>query len=174
MISPWWTPPDDFPTVISPDFESLLQRMKRLVFAKPLTSRLTPGSNDYTNPNTNPTRPSRHLTWHGREHRGENYRGKSPGGTTGGVHQGKSPASSLDTLFRLAQALYAVVHCAECIPLYMVTLWSTFPTLWKRRAIPFLWLTSVWMKRAILSSNIVNSKQSFLFYSHIYIWHHLQ
>jgi len=35
--------------------------MKRLVFAKPVTRWLTTGSNDYTNPNTNPTRPSRHL-----------------------------------------------------------------------------------------------------------------
>jgi len=27
--------------------------MKRLVFAKPVTRRLTPESNDYTNPSTN-------------------------------------------------------------------------------------------------------------------------
>ena len=50
--------PGDFP----PDLESLLEQMKRLDFSKPVTRRLTPGSNDYTNPNTNPTRPSRHVT----------------------------------------------------------------------------------------------------------------
>jgi len=37
--------------------------MKRLDFSKPVTRRLTAGSNDYTNPNTNPTRPSRHVTY---------------------------------------------------------------------------------------------------------------
>jgi len=48
--------------------------MRRLDFFKQVTRRLTPGSNDYTNPNTNPTRPSRHLTW--------------PGEFTGGKLQG--------------------------------------------------------------------------------------
>src|SRR6218665_2313072 len=75
--------------------------MKRLAFAKPVTRRLTPESNDYTNPNTNPTRPSRHLTGPGGDHREEiteanlrgeitgfNIRGKSlGGGITGGVHR---------------------------------------------------------------------------------------
>jgi len=37
--------------------------MKRLDFSKPVTRRLTPGSNDYTYPNTNPTRPSQHVTY---------------------------------------------------------------------------------------------------------------
>ena len=46
--------PGNFPPVISPDLESILERMKRLDFSKPVTPRLTPGSNDYTNPNTNP------------------------------------------------------------------------------------------------------------------------
>ena len=41
-------PPGDFP----PELESLLERMKRLDFSKPVTRRLTPGSNDYTNPTT--------------------------------------------------------------------------------------------------------------------------
>ena len=77
---PRWTPPGnfpsvissgDFPPVISPDLESFLQRMKRLVFAKPVTCRLTTGSNDYANPNTNPTRPSQHLTWPGGNYVGE-------------------------------------------------------------------------------------------------------
>jgi len=40
--------------------------MKRLDLSKPVIPRLTPGSNDYTNPNNNPTRPSRHVTWTGR------------------------------------------------------------------------------------------------------------
>jgi len=40
---------------------------------------LTRGSNDYINPNTNPTRSSRHLTWPGGDHRGGNYRGKLRG-----------------------------------------------------------------------------------------------
>jgi len=53
--------------------------MKRLDFSKPVTRRLTPGSIDYTNPNTNPTRPSRHVTWTG---------GRSPGGITGGKAPG--------------------------------------------------------------------------------------
>ena len=75
-----WFPPGDLPLVNSPgnfnrwfppDLESLLQRMKRLVFAKPVTRRLTPGSDDYTNPNTNPTRPSRHVIWTGGDHPGE-------------------------------------------------------------------------------------------------------
>jgi len=35
-----------------------------------VTRRLTQGSNDYTNPNTNPTRPSQHLAWPGADHRG--------------------------------------------------------------------------------------------------------
>jgi len=43
--------------------------MKRLVFAKPVTRRLTPGSNDYTNP----TRPSRHLAWPGGQITGGNH-----------------------------------------------------------------------------------------------------
>jgi len=36
--------------------------MKRLDFSKPVTRRLTPVSNDYTNSNTNPTRHSQHVT----------------------------------------------------------------------------------------------------------------
>jgi len=50
--------PGNFPPVISPDHESLLERMKRLDFSKPVTRRLTAGS-DYTNPNrpTNPKDP---------------------------------------------------------------------------------------------------------------------
>jgi len=85
------------------EFESLLERMKRLVFAKPVTFRLTPGCNDYTNPNTNPTRPSRHLTGPRGDHRGKLPVGKSPGEITGGVHWdkatgGKSPASAWNSL----------------------------------------------------------------------------
>ena len=57
---PRWSPPvispGDFPPVISSDLESLLERMKRLDFSKPVTRRLTRWSNDYTNPNTNLTR----------------------------------------------------------------------------------------------------------------------
>ena len=53
VISSWWFPPD---------LENLLERMKRLDFSKPVTCWLTPGSNDYTNLNTNPTRLSRHVT----------------------------------------------------------------------------------------------------------------
>ena len=81
--------------------------MKRLDFSKPVTRRLTPGSksNDYTNPNTNSTRPSRHVTWTGEDHRGENYRGKnyrgeSSGGdylgeiTGGKITRGSSPSSA--------------------------------------------------------------------------------
>jgi len=71
--------------------------MKRLVFAKTVTCRLTTGSNDYTNPNNNPTRPPRHRIWPEGDHRGENYRenlrGKLPGKFTGGKSPGKSPAS---------------------------------------------------------------------------------
>ena len=47
--------------------------MKRLDFSNPVTRLLTPGSNDYTNP----TRPSRHVTWTGGDHRGK-LPGKSP------------------------------------------------------------------------------------------------
>jgi len=61
--------------------------MKRLVFAKPVT-RLTPGYNDYTNPNSNPTRPLLHLAWPGGRSPGRNYRGW-------GNHRGKLPASTL-------------------------------------------------------------------------------
>jgi len=71
-----WTHPGDFPQSFAPsnflpgdlpsDLESLLEWMKRLDFSKSVTRRLTPGSNDYTNP----TRPSWHVTWTG---------GKSPG-----------------------------------------------------------------------------------------------
>jgi len=62
--------------------------MKRLDFHKPVTRRLTPGSNDYTNPNTNPTRPSRHVTWTGGRSPGEITRGNYRGGNHrgGGVH----------------------------------------------------------------------------------------
>src|SRR6218665_974771 len=75
-------PPGNFPPVISPDLESLLERMKRLDLSKPVTRRLTPGSNGYINPNAciKPTRPSRHVTWTGRRSPGElpegNYRGE--------------------------------------------------------------------------------------------------
>jgi len=100
-----WTAPGDFPPVIPPvispqwpppDLESLLERMKRIYFSKPLTRRLIPGSNVCTNPNTNPTRPSRHVTWTGGDHRGEitggssgeitgeNYRGEITGGKSPG------------------------------------------------------------------------------------------
>src|SRR6218665_1675205 len=65
-------PPGDFP----PDLESLLERMKRLYFSKPVTRRLTPGSNDYNNPNTNPTRKT--LT----------TRNMNRGELTGGNHRG--------------------------------------------------------------------------------------
>ena len=61
-----WFPPGD-----SPDLENILQRMKRLAFVKPVSRQLTTGSNDYTNHNINPTRPSRYLTWPGRDHRGK-------------------------------------------------------------------------------------------------------
>jgi len=57
--------------------------------------RLSPGSNDYSNPNTNPTRPTRHVTWTRGDHRWEIARGKSPGEITGGNHWGNSPASGL-------------------------------------------------------------------------------
>jgi len=64
--------------------------MKRLVFAKPVTGRLTPGSNDCTNPNTNPIRPSRHLTWpRGRSPRGKLPKRKSPGSSPEGNYWGK-------------------------------------------------------------------------------------
>jgi len=61
--------------------------MKRLDFSKPVTRQLTPGSNDYTNP----TRPSRHVTWTGGKLPGANLRGRSPEGNyrgeiTEGVH----------------------------------------------------------------------------------------
>jgi len=39
--------------------------MKRLNFSKPVTRRLTPGSNDYTNHNTNPTRITGDFTCFG-------------------------------------------------------------------------------------------------------------
>src|SRR6218665_3342600 len=66
--------------------------MKRLDFSKPVTRRLTQGSNDYTNPNTNPARPSRHVNMY----RGEMTEGKLPGGITGGEitggnYRGESP-----------------------------------------------------------------------------------
>src|SRR6218665_1260816 len=63
------------PGGLSSDLESLPERMKRLDFSKPVTHRLTPGSNNYINPNTNSTRSSRRVTLT----RG-NLRGKSPGG----------------------------------------------------------------------------------------------
>jgi len=64
--------------------------MTRLDFSKPVTRRLTPGSNDYTNPNTNPTTPSRHITWTGgRSPVGEITRGKALGEITGGNHRGE-------------------------------------------------------------------------------------
>src|SRR6218665_2543926 len=77
--------PQEFSKVISPlvtpsDLEILLERMKRLDFSKPVIRRLTPGSNDYTNPDTNPTRPSRHVTLTG---------GRSPGESSGGNHRGE-------------------------------------------------------------------------------------
>ena len=85
VISPRWSPPG-----ISPRWSlwpwKPPTRMKRLVFAKPVACRLTPWSNDYTKPNTNPTRSSRHLTWPGGDHRG-NHRGRSPGLN----YRGKSP-----------------------------------------------------------------------------------
>ena len=93
-----WTPSGDFPPVISPrsfppwwsppDLESLLERMKRLDFSKPVTRRLTPGSNDYTNRNTNPTRPSQHVTWTGGDHWGK-LPGESSGEITGGNYRGE-------------------------------------------------------------------------------------
>jgi len=52
-----------------------------------MTRRLTPGSNGYTNPNTNPTRSSRHLTLPKGDHRGEITEGRSPGEITGAVHR---------------------------------------------------------------------------------------
>jgi len=57
--------------------------MKRLDFSKPVTRRLTPGSNDYTNP----TRPSRHVTWTG----GRLPRGKLPGEAPEEIPGGKLP-----------------------------------------------------------------------------------
>jgi len=65
--------------------------MKRLVFAKPVTRRLTPGSSGYTNPNTNPSRPSRHLTWPGGRSPGVNYRGEISGADHRGNYPGSSP-----------------------------------------------------------------------------------
>jgi len=50
----------------------------------PVTRRLTPGSNDYTNPNTNPAKPSRHVTWTGGDHWGK-LGGNYQGGITKGV-----------------------------------------------------------------------------------------
>jgi len=64
--------------------------MKRLDFSKSVTRRLTPGSNDYTNPNANPTRPSRHVIWTGVEitegklPQGK-LRGRSPGEISGEI-----------------------------------------------------------------------------------------
>jgi len=100
VISPQWSPPELSPVISPrwspPDLESLLERMKRLDFSKPVTRRLIPGSSDYANPNANPTRPSRHVTWTEGDHRGGNYRGESSGGDLrgklpGGNHQGSSP-----------------------------------------------------------------------------------
>jgi len=77
--------------------------MKRLVFAKSVTLRLTPGCNDYTNPNTNPTRPSRQLTWPGGDHRGT---------FTGGVHRGgKSPGGN--NLLRIIRPACRCFHLNE-------------------------------------------------------------
>jgi len=70
--------------------------MKRLVFSKPVTRRLTPGSNGYTNHNTNHTRLSRpdpgEIT--GRTSPEEYYRDEITGGTSPVEFTGrKSPVS---------------------------------------------------------------------------------
>jgi len=91
--------------------------MKRLVFSKPVTRWLTPGSNDYTNLNTNPTRPSRRLTWPG----GRSRWGK----LLGGVHRGKSPAS-----FN-----YVSIHAYSELKKYFTSATQIWPELspWQRR-----------------------------------------
>ena len=75
--------------------------MKRLNFCKPVTRRLTPGSNYYSNPNTNPTRPSRHVTWTAGRSPGGNYWREAPGDhrgkLPGKITWGKSPGGSSPT-----------------------------------------------------------------------------
>jgi len=111
------------------DLESLLRWMKRLVFAKPVTCRLTPGSNDYTNTNANPTRPSRHLTRPGGDHRGEitrvNLRWSSMGEITGESSPGeKSPASILWSMLSYIYDVYLEVT-SQCVSdSVMFTLYS--------------------------------------------------
>jgi len=58
--------------------------MKRLDFSKPVTRVDSRVYSDYTNPNTNPTRSSQHVTWTGGDHRGE-----LPGGKLRGDHREK-------------------------------------------------------------------------------------
>ena len=52
VVFPRWFTPGNSPRWSPPDLESLQERMKRLDLSKPVTRRLTPGSNYYTNPNT--------------------------------------------------------------------------------------------------------------------------
>src|SRR6218665_736884 len=121
MISPRY-----FSPVISPDLESLLERLKRLYFSKPVTRRLTPGSNDYTNPNTNPTRPLRHVTWTGGRSLGGNHRGKITGGNhrgeiyrgeiTGGNHRGEFTCFGLNDAVKIIYAFfYPFIFRRHCL-----------------------------------------------------------
>jgi len=80
--------------------------MKRLDFSKPVTRQLTPESNDYTNPNTNPTRLSRHVTWTGGRSPGGNHREEITGGKLlEGNHRGKNHLGEVHLLRRIYRSL---------------------------------------------------------------------
>ena len=118
------------------------------------TRRLTPESNDYTNPNTNPTRPSQHVIWTGGDHQGGNYRGESYRGEITG---GSSPASSTGnmqqwTLFNCFEEPSCLNVWLCCAALYQVNssvfflccplcLWYSNICLWCATVVPMciLW-----------------------------------
>jgi len=90
-ISTRWFLPSDFPLTLRASYNGwsdCISLHPSIVFAKPVIRRLTPGSHDYTNPNTNRTRPSRHLIWPEGDHRGEITRGNLRGKLPEGVHRG--------------------------------------------------------------------------------------
>jgi len=98
--------------------------MKKLVFDKPMTFRLTPGSNDYTSPNTNPTRPSQHLTWpRGRSPVGH-YLGSSPGGN----HRGEFTCFSIIYICSFGLNLQVILLWLKSLreQLFRATTASTF------------------------------------------------